>query len=66
MKLSKKHKAALASYARSCLAAVLAVVSIGNYAPEDLLKALLAAAIPPIIRWVNPKDPVFGRGSEAA
>jgi len=66
MKLSTQHKAVLASYARSCLAAVLAVVSTGNYAPEDLLKALLAAAIPPIIRWVNPKDPVFGRGSEAA
>ena len=61
MKLSTQHKAVLASYARSCLAAVLAVVSTGNYAPEDLLKALLAAAIPPIIRWVNPNDKAFGR-----
>lgn len=66
MKLTDQQKQMLLSYARSCLGAVLAVVSTGNYMPEDLLKALLAAAIPPIIRWVNPKDPSFGRGSEAA
>lgn len=63
MKLTEKQKAVLASYVRSCVAAVLAVVSTGNYAPEDLLKALLAAALPPLIRWVNPKDAAFGRGS---
>lgn len=61
MKLNDKQKAVLASYARSVLAAVLAVVSTGNYQPDDLLKAVLAAALPPIIRWVNPKDPAFGR-----
>ena len=65
MKLSETQRAMLASYGRSVLAAVLAVVSTGNYMPEDLLKAVLAAALPPIIRWVNPKDPAFGRYEDA-
>lgn len=59
--MTETQKAILASYGRSVLAAVLAVVSTGNYSPEDLLKAALAAALPPIIRWLNPKDPAFGR-----
>ena len=58
-----QQKAMLSSYARSVLAAVLAVASTGNYAPDDLVKAAFAAALPPIIRWVNPNDPAFGRGS---
>lgn len=61
MKLNERQKAVFASYLRSVLAAVLAVVSTGNYQPDDLLKAVLAAALPPIIRWVNPNDPAFGR-----
>jgi len=65
MKLNESQRAILASYGRSVLAAVLAVVSTGNYMPEDLLKAVLAAALPPIIRWVNPKDPAFGRYEDA-
>lgn len=65
MKLNESQRAMLASYGRSVLAAVLAVVSTGNYMPEDLLKAVLAAALPPIIRWVNPKDPAFGRYEDA-
>jgi len=65
MKLNEAQRAMLASYGRSVLAAVLAVVSTGNYMPEDLLKAVLAAALPPIIRWVNPKDPAFGRYEDA-
>lgn len=63
--MNEMQKAMLASYARSVLAAVLAVVSTGNYSPEDLLKAAMAAALPPIIRWLNPKDPAFGRYEDA-
>lgn len=62
--MKPQHKAIIASYLRSVLAAVLAVVATGNYQPDDLLKAALAAALPPLIRWANPKDPAFGRGSE--
>ena len=61
MTISKQQKAAFQSYLRSCMGAVLAVVATGSYMPEDLLKALLAAALPPLVRWVNPNDPAFGR-----
>jgi hypothetical protein len=42
---------------------VLAVVATGNYAPEDIGKAAVAAILPPLIRWANPRDTAFGRGS---
>jgi len=61
MTISKKQKAMLQSYLRSCLAAVIAVVATGNYDPTDIGKALVAAALPPIMRWANPKDKAFGR-----
>jgi hypothetical protein len=53
----------LASYGRSVLAAVLAVIATGATGWEDIAKAAVAAALPPIIRWLNPNDPSFGRGS---
>lgn len=61
MNLTVEQKAMLLSYARSVLAAVLAVASTGNYAPDDLLKAAVAAALPPLLRWANPNDTAFGR-----
>ena len=61
--LTKTQKAALASYLRSMLAACLAVAATGNYAPEDIGKAAVAAILPPLIRWANPKDGAFGRGA---
>ena len=61
--MNSKSQAMLASYARSTIAAVLAVVSTGNYSPEDLAKAGLAALLPPLMRWANSKDPAFGRDS---
>ncbi len=63
MKINCKQKAALESYARSVIAAIVAVASTGNYAPQDLGKAAVAALIPPVLRWANSKDPAFGRGS---
>lgn len=63
MRLSDRQKAVLASYARSVLAAVLAVAATGNYAPDDLGKAALAAALPPLLRWANSNDKAFGRGA---
>lgn len=61
--LSIQQKAMLASYGRSVLGAVLAVAATGNYAPADLAKAALAAALPPLLRWANPNDAAFGRGA---
>ena len=61
MKITEKQKLMVTSYLRSCIAAVIAVVATGSYMPEDILKALLAAALPPLVRWVNPNDKAFGR-----
>ena len=55
----------LLSYLRSALGAVVAVIATLDYEPMDLAKAFVAALIPPVLRWLNPKDPAFGRGSEA-
>jgi hypothetical protein len=54
----------LLSYLRSALAAVVAVVATLDYSVDDLAKAFVAALIPPVLRWINPKDPAFGRGSD--
>jgi hypothetical protein len=61
--MKTKDKALLASYGRSIIAAVLAVYSTGNTDPADLGKAALAALVPVLIRYVNPKDLAFGRGN---
>ena len=64
MHVKNKTKAMVASYARSALAAVLAVAMTGNTNPDDLAKAALAAVLPPLLRWTNSSDPAFGRGSK--
>jgi len=61
--LTSQQKAALASYLRSVIGAIAAVVAAGATDPEDILKAAIAALLPPLIRWANPKDAAFGRGS---
>lgn len=61
VKLSKKQKAALQSYARSVLAAVGAVVATGNFDLQDIAKAAVVAVLPPVLRWANPNDKAFGR-----
>ena len=61
--MSKQTKAMLASYARSVIAAVVAVIATGNTDPQDLAKAAAAALLPVIMRWANPKDPAYGRGN---
>lgn len=53
----------LASYARSFLAAVLALYLAGETDLHKLFGAGLAAIVPPLLRWLNPNDPAFGRGS---
>jgi len=64
MKISAKQKAIIASYARVVIAAMAAVVATGNFDLEDLAKAAVIAILPPLLRWANPKDKAFGRGSE--
>jgi hypothetical protein len=45
------------------IAAVIAVYSTGSADPADFVKAAFAALVPVLIRYVNPKDLSFGRGS---
>lgn len=54
-------KALLASWARSFLAACLAVYLAGVTDPKAIASAGLAALAPVILRWLNPADAAFGR-----
>lgn len=58
--MNTKVKAAIASYARSVLAAGLALYLAGMTDPVELANALLAGLVPVILRYVNPNDPAFG------
>ncbi len=59
--LTPQVKAMLASWARSFVAAALALYTAGETDPVLLLNAGLAAVVPVVIRYFNKKDPAFGR-----
>ena len=61
MKLNKKQKAMLASYARSVVGAASTLYIAGVTDPKDLWAALVGALIPVAARAVNPNDSAFGR-----
>lgn len=60
MKITAEHKEILASYGRSVLGA-----GVSTYvATQDIkltFNALWAAALPVIMRYLNPKDTAFGK-----
>jgi hypothetical protein len=62
--MNAKHKAILASYGRTFIAAVIAVYSTGNQDARSILIAGAAAVVGPAIRAINPKDPAFGIGAD--
>lgn len=63
MKLTAAHKTMLASYGRSVLgAAVSTYVATQDW--KLALNALWAAALPVIMRYMNPNDQAFGRVSD--
>jgi hypothetical protein len=49
-----------ASWARSFLAAAVAVYMAGVHDPKAIASAGLAAVLPVILRWLNPNDSSFG------
>jgi hypothetical protein len=55
-----KAKAVVASWARSFAAAALALYMAGVTDPKTLAMAGIAAVVPVILRWLNPKDNSFG------
>lgn len=63
IKISEQNKALIASYGRSVLGAAVAVyVSTGDV--KMAANALWAAALPVILRYLNPKDTAFGKVKE--
>lgn len=63
--LTPQIKAMLASYGRSILAAAIAAYSASGGNTTATLNAVWAALIPVAMRYLNPKDTSFGKGSEA-
>jgi hypothetical protein len=61
LKLSAELKPMLASYARSFIAAGLAVYMAGVTDPKAILSAGVAAILPVLMRWLNANDKVYGR-----
>jgi hypothetical protein len=57
----KELKPMLASYARSFIAASLAVYMAGVTDPKAIASAGIAAILPVLMRWLNPADKVYGR-----
>jgi hypothetical protein len=53
-------KAMASSWARSFMAAALALYMAGETDPKTLAMAGAAAVAPVILRWLNPKDQAFG------
>ena len=57
----KDLKAIAASYGRSFLSACIAVYLAGVNDPKAILGAGVAAVLPVLLRYLNPKDPAFGK-----
>lgn len=58
--MNKQLKAIAASYGRSVLTAASALYLAGVTDPLDLVWSLVAAVLPVVLRYVNPKDAAFG------
>ena len=56
----KDIKALAASWARSFMAAALAMYMAGITDPKTLALGGIAAVAPVALRWLNPKDASFG------
>ena len=52
--------AALGTYGRAFLSAVMALYMTGNTNPSDLVKAGIAAVAPVVLKALNPNDNSFG------
>ena len=60
----EQAKSLAASWARSFLAAALALYMAGVQDPKTLAMAGVAAVAPVILRWLNPSDTSFGVSKE--
>lgn len=58
--MTEQILAALGTYGRAFLSAVLALYMTGNTNPSDLIKGGIAAVAPVILKALNPNDASFG------
>jgi len=56
----KNAKAIAASYLRAFATAALTLFMAGETDVNKLFYAGCAAILPPLLRWLNPKDTAFG------
>ena len=61
MKLSAEHQAILKSWAKVFAAAVIAAYTAGSREWTVILNAGVAALLPVVYSWLDPKDSRFGR-----
>ena len=55
-----QFKPLAASWARSFMAAAIAVYMTGETDPKTIGMAGVAAILPVVLRWLNPNDAAFG------
>ena len=60
----KEFQKLAASWGRSFLAGAITLYLAGVTDPKALLGAGLAAVLPVVLRWLNPNDVAFGKGSK--
>ena len=59
-----KVTAVLGTYLRAAAAAVIALYLSGVTEPKALLMAGIAAVAGPVLKWLDPNETAFGRGSK--
>lgn len=59
--MNKQVKEVIYSYARVFAAAVIALYLAGERDLSMLWQAGVGAVLPPLVRWLNPNDTVYGR-----
>jgi hypothetical protein len=59
-KMLEQVLAALSTYGRAFVSAVLALYMTGNTNPSDLVKGGIAAIVPVILKALNTNEPAFG------
>jgi len=59
-----KVTAVVGTYLRAAIAAVIALYISGTTEPKALLMAGVAAIAGPVLKWLDPNETAFGRGSQ--
>jgi hypothetical protein len=62
--MNEQMKAVALSYTRVFTAAILALYLAGERDLAMLWEAGVAAVLPPLLRWLNPNDPAYGKNKK--